>query len=85
MIDKYLAKFLIVISLCFGFTFGLFIGSDGSIKATLNKDNMIIKTIEMNDTMQYTYTFFDNDIVLSSKNKYNIGDTLYINNGCYLK
>lgn len=79
MINKYVI-FLVLISILFlGIFFGFCAGR--SAKDPLNDDNMVIKNINYPHDKGgniYVYTFFNNNIVFTSKHKYNIGDTLHI-------
>lgn len=83
MINKNIVIFLVLISVLFlGIFFGFCAGR--SAKDPLNDDNMVIKNIKMINYPHdkggdiYVYTFFDKNIVFTSKHKYNIGDTLHI-------
>lgn len=86
MSNKSIAIVLVIFSLFLGILFGLFINETANV--TLNKDSIVIREIKMSKynnhkggyDIYYTYKFYDTNITLSSKHKYNIGDTLYIKN-----
>lgn len=86
MSNKSIAIVLVIFSLFLGILFGLFINETDNV--ALNKDNIVIREIKMSKysnhkggyDIYYTYKFYDTNITLSSKHKYNIGDTLHIKN-----